>query len=117
MLSIMLALITAFLLTIINEYTDSFVVTSVKNVAEQEIAVLALNQSCLNTTLVSLNFSKATSTMVLLVSGDCEVNASTIGKAVETNICGAKTPSGTGTAASYSFTCSGKTYILARSKA
>ena len=107
MLTLTLLLATAFIISITNEYSDTFVLSAVKNTAEQQIAVLALTKpDCWNTSLASMRFSEDTKRITLNVSG-CPINISAIAAKVETKICGAKTPTG----ARY-MTCGGIIYTL-----
>ena len=93
-LSIMLLLVTAFTISIADEYTDSFVLSAVKNAAESEASKVALQTpGCQNTTIKSMAFSKDTNTITLTMNG-CLIDSSQVAGAVETSICGAKSPSG-----------------------
>ena len=94
MLTLTLLLATAFIISITDEYSDTFILSAVKNTAAQQIANLALTKpDCLNTSLASMGFSEGTKRITLNVSG-CPINISAIAAKVETKICGAKTTTG-----------------------
>ena len=106
-LTLTLLLATAFIISITDEYSDTFVLSAVKNTAEQQMASLALTKpECWNTSLASMGFSGDTKEITLNVSG-CPINISAVAAKVETKICGAKIPTG-----SRYMTCGGITYIL-----
>lgn len=107
MLTLTLLLATAFIISITDEYSDTFVLSAVKNTAEQQIANLALTKpDCWNTSLASMRFSEDSKKITLNVSG-CPINISALAAKVEAKICGAKTPTG-----GRYMTCGGITYIL-----
>jgi hypothetical protein len=102
-------LATVFILAITDEYSDTFVLSSVKNTVENEISRVALSQpGCSNTSLVWMRFSKATSTIDLNISG-CQVDLSKVAGIVETKVCNARSPTGGNT-----LVCSGTTYTINR---
>ena len=106
-LSITLLLVTAFTLSIANEYTDSFVLSAVKNTIESEASKLALQTpGCENTAMKEMIFSKGTNTITFGMTG-CPIVVSKVTGIVETKLCGAKAQSGTDT-----FRCSGIIYRL-----
>jgi len=103
----MLLLAAAFIISITEEYSDTFILSAVKNTAEQQIAVLALTKlACWNTSLASMRFSEDTKTITLNVSG-CPINISAVAAKIENKICGAKTPTGAGY-----MICGGTMYLL-----
>ncbi len=103
----MLLIATAFIVSITDEYSDTFVLSAVKNTAEQQIAMLALTKlDCWNTSLASMRFSGDTKRITLNVSG-CQINVSEVAAKVEAKICGAKTPTNYGY-----MTCGGTIYLL-----
>lgn len=106
-LTLTLLLAAAFIVSITEEYSDTFILSAVKNTAEQQIANLALTKlDCWDSSLASMSYSADEKKITLMISG-CPLNLSTVAGKVETKICGAKTPSG-GT----SMICGGVKYTL-----
>ena len=105
-LAITLLLITAFAVSIVNEYTDTFVLSAVKNTINSEASKLVLGTpGCENTTMKQMAFSKETNTITFGMNG-CQIEVSTVAGIVGTKLCGATQQSGD------TFTCSGTTYTL-----
>lgn len=93
-LSIVVLLATAFIYTISNEYSETFVLSAVKNSAEKAVSAIVLTQpGCYNTTLKSMKFSPESHNIALTVFG-CPIDIPKIASSVETGICGARNPSG-----------------------
>ena len=108
-LTLTLLLATAFIISITDEYSDTFILSAVKNTAEQHIASLVLTKpDCWNTSLASMRFSEDSKKIILNVSG-CPLNLSAVAAKVEAKICGAKTPTG-----GRYMICGGTTYVLER---
>jgi uncharacterized protein (UPF0333 family) len=106
-LTLTLLLATAFILAITEEYSDTFIISSVKNTAEHNIAILSINKpECWNTALMAMNFSEEEKKITLTVSG-CPLNLTEVAAKVEASICGAKVHTG-GT----SMMCGGVSYTL-----
>lgn len=106
-LSIVLTLAMVFIVSITTEYTDSFVISAVKNAAQSETFAVAMSSpACTNTTLAYMSFDKSINTIVVNTTG-CPVSLAKIAGIVETKICGAKVPQG-----SASMLCSGTIYTL-----
>ena len=107
MLTLTLLIAAAFIVSITEEYSDTFILSAVKNTAEQQIANLALTKTdCWDSSLTSMSYSADEKKITLLTSG-CPINLSTIAEKVETKICGARIPSG-----GASMVCGGVTYTL-----
>jgi len=93
-LAIILLSAAVFILAVTDEYADSFILSSVKNLAELEISKVALSYAdCANTTLVKMNFLKKDKVITLNISG-CRIDVSKISGVVETKLCGMPAPSG-----------------------
>ena len=103
----MLVVVTAFTVSIADEYNDTFVLSAVKNTIESEASRVALQTpGCESTAMKEMAFSKSTGTISFSMNG-CQLDVLKIAGAVETTLCGAKEESGTAT-----FSCSGTIYKL-----
>ena len=103
----MLLLVTAITVSIADEYTDTFVLSAVKNTIESEASRLTLQTpGCENTAMKEMTFSKDTNTVSFQMNG-CQLDVSKIAGIVEIALCGVKEKSGADT-----FRCSGTTYRL-----
>ena len=96
-----------FIVSITTEYTDSFVISAVKNVAQSEVFATAISgPACTDTMLAYMGFDKPTNTITVNTTG-CSISLAKIAGIVETKVCGAKVPRG-----SASLMCSGTLYTL-----
>lgn len=103
----MLLIVTGLTLSIAEEYSDTFVLSAVKNTIESEASMMALQTpGCENTAMKQMTFSEDTGTISFSMNG-CPLDVLKIAGAVETAICGAKEESGTAT-----FSCGGAVYTL-----
>lgn len=83
-----------FILSITNEYSDTFVVSSVKNVIQSEMSKIVIEKpDCQSTALVKMDFSATTKEIDVQTMG-CRIDMSQVAETVETEMCGAKTPTG-----------------------
>jgi hypothetical protein len=103
----MIMLIGVFMLATTEEYTDTFVLSAVKNAVEHETAYVSLSQpECTGTFLRWMNFSKEGNIINVNISG-CPINLVKVAGKVETQICGASSPTGGSV-----MVCSGESYTL-----
>ena len=106
-LSIALLLITAFTISISDEYSDTFILSAVRNTIQSEASKLVLQTpGCANTALKEMSFSKDTGTITFSMIG-CKIEISKVTNIVGTTLCGMNEPTNTGT-----FICSGTVYTL-----
>ena len=106
-LTLTIMLIGVFMLAATEEYTDTFVLTAVKNAVEHETAYVSLSQpECTGTFLKWMNFSKESNLISVNISG-CPLNLVKVAGKVETQVCGASRPTGGST-----MVCSGEIYTL-----
>jgi len=108
-LAIVLMMVSVFVLNIIEEYTDSFVLASVKNVINSEVSQAVLkNPDCAGGYLSSMQFSKVENKITVNVVG-CSIDLVKMAGIINTKMCGASSPTG-----GLTFICSGTTYTLSQ---
>ena len=106
-LTLTIMLMGVFMLTIVEEYTDTFVLSAVKNAVEHEAAYVSLSTpGCAQTFLKNMSFSKQGNVISIGISG-CAVNLVKIAGNVEKKVCGASNPTGGSI-----MVCGGESYLL-----
>ena len=108
-LAIVLMIVSVIVFNITEEYTDSFVLASVKNVINSEISQFVLKDpSCAGGHLSSIQFSKIENKITVNVV-DCPLDLVKIAGLINTRMCGASLPTG-----GLTFVCSGTIYTLSQ---
>jgi len=108
-LAIVLMVVSVFVSNITEEYTDSFVLASVKNVINSEISQSVLkDSSCAGGHLSSIQFSKVENKITVNIVG-CSIDLVKTAGVINTGLCGARSPTG-----GLTFVCSGTIYTLSQ---
>jgi hypothetical protein len=101
--------VSVFVSNITEEYTDSFVLASVKNVINSEISQSVLkDSSCAGGHLSSIQFSKVENKITVNIVG-CSIDLVKTAGVINTGLCGARSPTG-----GLTFVCSGTIYTLSQ---